>query len=73
MVVENARKYDKRSFCKFYFSKLKEKQDIINIFCKQNNLESFQMRIMVFFYGISLYFFINALFFYWKLYKYRNS
>ena len=61
MVVEDARKYDKRTFCYFYFSKLKEKQDIINIFCKQKNLESFQMRVIVFFYGMSLYFFINAL------------
>ena len=61
MVVEDARKFDKRSFCNFYFSKLKEKQDIINIFCKQKNLESFQMRVIVFFYGMSLYFFINAL------------
>ncbi len=43
MVVKDARKYDKRSFYKFYFSKLKEKQHIINIFCKQNTLESFQI------------------------------
>ncbi len=63
MVVEDARKYDNRTFCNFYFSQLKEKQDIINIFCKQNTFESFQMRIMVFFYGMSLYFFLNALFY----------
>ena len=63
MVVEDARKNDNRTFCNFYFSQLKEKQDIINIFCKQKTLESFQMRIMVFFYGMSLYFFINALFY----------
>ena len=61
MVVEDARKYDKRTFCYIYFSKLKEKQDIINIFCNQKNLESFHMRVIVFFYGISLYFFINGL------------
>lgn len=61
--IEDAKKYDQRTFCEFYFNLLKDKQDIINIFCNASPLDSFPVRCTCFFFGMAFYFFVNALFF----------
>lgn len=63
LCVEDARKYDNRHFCLFYWQMLKIRQDIINTFFNNNPLESFPIKCILFIFSISLYFFVNALFF----------
>ena len=63
LCVEDARKYDNRHFCLFFWQLLKSRQDIINTFCNSDPLDCFPIRCICFFYGISFYFFVNALFF----------
>ena len=63
LCVEDARKYDNRQFCLFYWQMLKIRQDVINTFFNVDSLESFPVKCIGFFFRISLYFFVNALFF----------
>ena len=63
LCVEDARKYDNRHFCLFFWQLLKSRQDIINTFCNSDPLDCFPIRCICFFFGISFYFFVNALFF----------
>lgn len=63
LCVEDARKYDNRKFCEFYWFLLKTKQDIINTFFNSDPLDCFPVRCICFIFGIAVYFFVNALFF----------
>ena len=54
---------DKRKFCQFYWQQLQEKQNIINTFFSDHQFESFPMKIIIFFFGIALFFALNALFY----------
>lgn len=63
LCIEDAKTYDHRSLCEFYFNLLKDNQDIINIFCNVSPLDSFPIRCICFFFGMGFYFFVNALFF----------
>ena len=40
--------YDKRTFCKFYWNQLKEKQDFINTFIDIDVLEVFPIKVICF-------------------------
>ena len=55
--------YDKRPFCKFYWSQLQEKQSIINTFFVKDELEPYHIKVLCFLFGIALYFTLNALFY----------
>ena len=55
--------FDKRSFCTFYWRQLKEKQNIINTFFVYDVLEPYTIKIICFFFGIAMYFTLNALFY----------
>ena len=55
--------YDKRPFCVFYWRQLREKQSIINTFFVYDILEPYPIKILCFFFGIALYFTLNALFY----------
>lgn len=55
--------YDKRSFCRFYWSQLQEKQSIINTFFVKDELEPYHIKVLCFLFGIALYFTLNALFY----------
>ena len=63
MSVEDARKYDNRNFCIFYWFLLKKHQDIINLFFNLNPLECFHIKVIAFIFKISFYYFITAIFF----------
>ena len=70
LYVEDARKYDHRTFIEFYWYLLKTKQDIINTFFNSDPLDCFTVRCVCFIYGIAVYFFVNALFFIERLYQF---
>ena len=63
LALEDAKNIDKRTFCYFYWNQIKDKEDVINMIFNSSNLESYQIRVIIFLFGMSLYFFINALFF----------
>ena len=63
MSVEDAREFDKRTFCNFFWSQLVEKQDIINLFFDDNPLQNFHIRCLIFIFEIQLYIFISAIFY----------
>ena len=42
---------------------MKEKEDVINMIFNSNNLESYQIRVIIFLFGMAFYFFVNAFFF----------
>ena len=63
MPIEEFIQYDKRTFCQFLWSQLVKKQDIINLFFDKHYLMSFHIRCILYLYGVTLYFFVNALFF----------
>ena len=63
MELYDALKYDKRSFCEFYWEQLKEKQDIIRTFFNKNPYELFPIKIMIFIFGIGMFFIFNGLFY----------
>ena len=54
MEYDDAIKYDKRSFCLFYWERLKEKQLIINIFCNQEFLRPITIKFLLVIYFIQL-------------------
>ena len=53
--------YDKRTFCKFYWNQLKEKQDFINTFIDIDVLEVFPIKAICFILNVALLFTLNAL------------
>ena len=63
MPIEDFIQYDKRTFIQFLWSQLIKKQDIINLFFDKHYLMSFHIRCILYLYGVTLYFFVNALFF----------
>ena len=63
MDYDNAIKYDKRPFCKYYIDRLKAKQMIANTFCNKDNIRPFSIRLLLLLLNIDLYFVINGLFF----------
>ena len=63
MSVEDAREFDKRTYCSFFWAQLVEKQDIINLFFDDNPLQNFHIRCLIFIFEIQLYIFISAIFY----------
>ena len=59
---DDALKYDKRSFCQFFYERFKEKQIIINTFFKHENLKPTCIKIILLLINIDLYFVINGIF-----------
>ena len=55
--------YDKRTFCQFYFSLLKEKHNIIFTFCNKDDYNPGIIKIDLFFVGLTMDYAVNALFF----------
>ena len=58
-----AKKYDNRKLLSFYTSLIRTKQPIFFSFCPINDYNSRIIKIDIFFISISLYYFINSLFF----------
>ena len=54
---------DKRSYCFYYISLLREKQSLIFSFYNNNDYNSKILKIDLFFIGFSIYYTVNALFF----------
>ena len=63
MTYEDAIKYDKRGFWKYYFSFLKLKHYLLFSFYPIKDYNSKIIKIFLFFFFFALYFFINCLFF----------
>ena len=63
MEYDDAIKYDKRSFCLFYWERLKEKQMIINTFCNNEYLKPITVKLLLLLLNIDLYFIVNGLFY----------
>ena len=63
MELYNAIENDKRTFGQFYLFQLKEQQEIFDSFFKYEPFEPFIIKRMTFFFSISLYFTLNALFY----------
>ena len=56
-------KYDKRTFCQYYYSLLKQKHLIIFTFCNYQDYNIFILKLSLFLSSFALYFTVNALFF----------
>ena len=63
MDYDDALKLDKRTFCQFFYDKLKIKQIILNTFFTKDPLRPRPLKIILFILDIDLYLFINGLFF----------
>jgi hypothetical protein len=63
MEYDDAIKYDNRTFCEFYWDRLKDKQIIINTFCNKENLRPITIKIILLLLNIELYFVVNGLFY----------
>ena len=63
MDYDDAIKKDKRTFCLFFYHKLKLNQMILNTFCIKDPLRPIPLKILLFDLNICLYLFINGLFF----------
>ena len=63
MEFEDALKNDNRSFCEYYCYRFKENQIIIDTFCNPEILKPITIKIVILLLNITLYFFINGLFF----------
>ena len=63
MEYDDAVKYDNRSFCLFYWERLKEKQSIINLICNDEFLRPITMKLLILLLNIDLYFVVNGLFY----------
>ena len=55
--------YDKRTYCEYYISLLKTKNNLIFSFCYNNDYNSKIVKIDLFFIGFIIIFGVNALFF----------
>ena len=62
MEYDDAIKFDKRSFCEFYWNRLKDKQLIISLF-NYEFLRPVTMKILLLLLNIDLYFVVNGLFY----------
>ena len=60
---KEALRKDKRSFCKYYFNILIEKQIILSTFLNNSIFYPFSLRIVLLLFTLSSFFFINALLF----------
>ena len=56
-------KYDKRTFCQYYYSLLKQKHLIVFTFCNYQDYNIFILKLSLFLSSFALYFTVNALFF----------
>ena len=56
-------KYDKRTFCQYYYSLLKQKHLILFTFCNNKDYNIFVLKLCLFLSSFALYFAVNALFF----------
>ena len=63
MDYDDAIKKDSRTFCQFFYEKLKVNQMILNTFFKKDPLRPKPLKILLFILDIDLYLFINGLFF----------
>lgn len=63
MEYDDAIKYDNRTFCRFYWDRLKDKQIIINTFCSKEYLRPITIKVILLFLNIELYFVVNGLFY----------
>ena len=60
---EEAIKNDKRGFYFYYISLIKRKHPVIFYFCSFNDYNSIIIKVCLFFLSVSIYYFINTLFF----------
>ncbi len=60
---EEALKFDKRTYCQYYFSLLKRKQLIIFTFYTANDYNSRSIKICLFLFSFALDYIVNALFY----------
>ena len=60
---EEALEYDKRAYCQFYFSLLKQKHLILFTFYSYNDYNSQIIKICLLLFSFALYYTVNALFF----------
>ena len=60
---EKAKKYDKRTFCQYYYSLIKTKHPIIFSFIPINDYNSILIKISLFFILFTIIYIVNALFF----------
>ena len=60
---QNALIYDKRTYCQYYISLIRTKNNLIFSFCYNNDYNSKILKIDLFFISFILFFTINALFF----------
>ena len=63
MDYDDAVKLDKRTFCQFFYDKLKINQMILNTFFIKDPLRPTSLKMLLFILNIDLYLFINGLFF----------
>ena len=63
MDYDNAVRQDKRTFCQYFFSRIKKEQIILSTFCKSEILKPLPIKIILLILNISLYLVINGLFF----------
>ena len=60
---ELAIQYDKRSYCEYYISLLRIKNNLFFSFCGVDDYNSKIIKINIFFIGFSIYYAVNALFY----------
>jgi hypothetical protein len=63
MEYDDAIIYDNRTFCQFYWDRLKDKQIVINTFFNKENLRPITIKIILLLLNIELYFVVNGLFY----------
>ena len=52
MSVEDAREYDKRTFCEFFWEQLIKKQDILNLIFDDDPYQNVHIRWIIFIFEI---------------------
>ena len=63
MDYDDALKKDKRTFCIYFWDKIKTNQIILNTFCYKEPIKPRPIKILLFILQIDLYLFVNGLFF----------
>ena len=63
MDYDDAIRQDKRTFCQYFWSKIKKEQILLSTFCNQEILKPLPMKIILLILNIDLYLVINGLFF----------
>ena len=56
LALEDAKNIDKRSFCYFYWNQVKDKEDVVYMIFNSSNLESYQIRVIIFFCKCSFFY-----------------